>query len=168
MSVTKSFTSLAFGMARAKGFFPDLDANLDNTLPVPASKRDITLQHLLTMRSGIDVDNDRFGEEIVMGERQGSRSGSSHSRPLRARNAVRLPGLRSATARRSDPERDRKVGGALDSGRTIRAASPSTTSTGNTTPTASRSPRTGSGSARAISRSSLNSFASAAISRATS
>jgi CubicO group peptidase (beta-lactamase class C family) len=70
-SVTKSVTSLAFGLARDEGLFSDLDARLGDLMPDKLSgldrrKRDITLEHLLTMRSGIDFDNDVFSVEILV------------------------------------------------------------------------------------------------------
>jgi CubicO group peptidase (beta-lactamase class C family) len=69
-SVTKSLTSLAFGVARANGFFPDLDAPLADFIPVKdPAKKPITLRHLMTMRSGIDVDNETFAIELEMAER---------------------------------------------------------------------------------------------------
>jgi len=69
-SVTKSLTSLAFGVARSRGFFPDVHAPLASFLTVTdPAKQSITLEHLLTMRSGIDVDNETFGIELEMAER---------------------------------------------------------------------------------------------------
>jgi CubicO group peptidase (beta-lactamase class C family) len=69
-SVTKSLTSLAFGVARGKGFFPDLDAPLAAFVHVSdPAKQSITLRHLMTMRSGIDVDNETFAIELEMKER---------------------------------------------------------------------------------------------------
>lgn len=68
-SVTKSVTSLVFGIARGDGLFPDLDQTLYSILPdafdQEVEKRQITLRHLLTMRSGILFDNDDFTTEIV-------------------------------------------------------------------------------------------------------
>lgn len=70
-SVTKSLTSLAFGIARDDGFFPDLDAPVARFLDVRDDrKRGLTLRHLLTMRSGLDIDNTRFAIEAVMDERR--------------------------------------------------------------------------------------------------
>lgn len=70
-SVTKSVTSMAFGIARARGAFPDLDETVAHILPEAFfdrrdDKRLITLEHLLTMRSGIDVDNDHFAVELLI------------------------------------------------------------------------------------------------------
>jgi CubicO group peptidase (beta-lactamase class C family) len=69
-SVTKSVTSMAFGIARSHGAFPSLDEPLEHILPEPFfdrhdDKRRITLEHLLTMRSGIDIDNDHFAVELL-------------------------------------------------------------------------------------------------------
>jgi CubicO group peptidase (beta-lactamase class C family) len=68
-SVTKSVTSLAFGLARARGHFPDLDATLQDFIPErltgkARNKRNISLEQLLTMRSGIAFDNDEFSIEM--------------------------------------------------------------------------------------------------------
>jgi CubicO group peptidase (beta-lactamase class C family) len=69
-SVTKSVTALALGLARDDGFFPDLDTRLSQLIPdqldgLDPRKRNITIEHLLTMRSGIDFDNDVFSVEIL-------------------------------------------------------------------------------------------------------
>lgn len=71
-SMTKSVTSLAFGMAHDDGTFPDLDAPIQDFLPAaqlagldPRVKR-ITLEQLLTMRSGIDTDNDTYFVELLV------------------------------------------------------------------------------------------------------
>ncbi len=68
-SSTKSVTSLAFGAARGAGFFPDLQATLGQLLPdavrgLDPRKAHITLEQLLTMRSGIAFDNDVFSVEM--------------------------------------------------------------------------------------------------------
>lgn len=68
-STTKSVTSLGFGAARGAGYFPDLDADLAQFLPdavagLDSRKGQITLQQLLTMRSGLDFDNDVFSVEM--------------------------------------------------------------------------------------------------------
>jgi CubicO group peptidase (beta-lactamase class C family) len=63
-SVTKSWTSAAVGIAQAQGKLPNLDAQLPTLLPdyfsagEHADKREITLRHLLMMRSGIDWDEE--------------------------------------------------------------------------------------------------------------
>lgn len=70
-SCTKSVTSLAFGALRGEGFFPELDAPLSDFVEVrDPDKRGITLEHLLTMRSGIHVDNEAFAIEVEMAERK--------------------------------------------------------------------------------------------------
>lgn len=70
-SVTKSLTSMAFGILHGEGHFPNLDASIGEFLPVTdPRKQAITLRHLLTMRSGIDVDNRRFATELLMPERR--------------------------------------------------------------------------------------------------
>lgn len=68
-STTKSITSLAFGVARDRGLFPSLDLRLRDVLPSAVArgaedKGDITLDQLLTMRSGIAFDNDTFSLEM--------------------------------------------------------------------------------------------------------
>jgi CubicO group peptidase (beta-lactamase class C family) len=68
-SVTKSFTSLAFGAARDEGLFPDLEARLASFFPaelegLDPAKGEITLAELLTMRSGLAFDNDDFSMEM--------------------------------------------------------------------------------------------------------
>ncbi len=69
-SITKSITSLTFGILRSEGYFSDLDQPLyeliPNDFPNDASKRSITIRHLLTMRSGLDIDNDIFSVEIYV------------------------------------------------------------------------------------------------------
>jgi CubicO group peptidase (beta-lactamase class C family) len=62
-SVTKSWTSALVGIAQAQGLLTDLDATLPALLPdyfaddAHADKRDITLRHLLMMRSGVEYDD---------------------------------------------------------------------------------------------------------------
>jgi len=68
-SSTKSVTSLALGAAIGEGHFPDLDATLGELLPdavrgLDPRKAEITLEELLTMRSGIAFDNDVFSVEM--------------------------------------------------------------------------------------------------------
>lgn len=79
-SVTKSWTSALLGMARAEGKLSDLDAPLPNLLPdyfageEHADKSEITLRHLLQMRSGIEynedaLDSGEYGaEELLQGD----------------------------------------------------------------------------------------------------
>jgi CubicO group peptidase (beta-lactamase class C family) len=68
MSVTKSITSLAFGIVKSEGFIDSLGQRLYDIMPEKfpsdVQKRSITLQHLLTMRSGLSFDNDVFSVEI--------------------------------------------------------------------------------------------------------
>ncbi len=59
-SVTKSFASAVVGVAQAQGKLMNLDAKLPELLPAyfeggkHADKKDITLRHLLMMRSGLE------------------------------------------------------------------------------------------------------------------
>jgi CubicO group peptidase (beta-lactamase class C family) len=61
-SATKSFTSLVFGIARDMGYFDNLDQKLYDIIPEAfdsdLNKRDITLRHLMTMKSGLEFNND--------------------------------------------------------------------------------------------------------------
>lgn len=79
-SVTKSWTSALIGMARARGELSQLDAPLPELLPGYfddgryEDKQDIRLSDLLTMRSGIDFDDEKmsvgaYGEEEELLER---------------------------------------------------------------------------------------------------
>jgi CubicO group peptidase (beta-lactamase class C family) len=67
-SVTKSITSLVFGIVKSEGYIDSLDERLYSVMPkkFPADtrKRSITFRHLLTMTSGLDFDNDVFSVEI--------------------------------------------------------------------------------------------------------
>ncbi len=69
-SGTKSFTSLVFGIVRGAGYFENLDATLSSYWPERfkkfPDKENITLRHLLTMRSGIAFDNDDFSVEMYV------------------------------------------------------------------------------------------------------
>lgn len=69
-SVTKSVTSLLFGIAKTAGYIDSLDQTLYSIMPdkFPSdlSKRPITLRHLLTMTSGLSFDNDDFSVEIYV------------------------------------------------------------------------------------------------------
>jgi len=69
-SVTKSITSLTFGIAREHGYFPNLDTLLYDLMPEKfdtiSLKRQITLSHLLTMKSGILFDNSRWAIEMLI------------------------------------------------------------------------------------------------------
>lgn len=68
-SVTKSFTSALVGMAQAEGAITDLDATLGGELRehfgdlLPRDQRNISLRHLLQMRSGLAFDEGAFYEE---------------------------------------------------------------------------------------------------------
>lgn len=71
-STTKSVTSALFGIARGWAVMPALDTPLCAILPdkcrgLPAAKQAITLEHLLTMRSGLAVDNEDFSMEMWVG-----------------------------------------------------------------------------------------------------
>lgn len=68
-SVTKSVTSLAFGVARDRGLIDSLELTTGELFPdevkgLDARKKRIELQHLLTMRSGLSFDNDVFSVEM--------------------------------------------------------------------------------------------------------
>lgn len=78
-SVTKSVTSLVFGIAHDKGFFPSLDETVSDLFPdemkgLDPVKRTITLDDLLTMSAGFDFPNVDFSIEMWT---------FSHSDPLR-------------------------------------------------------------------------------------
>jgi CubicO group peptidase (beta-lactamase class C family) len=60
-STTKSVTSLIFGIGRDQGWIPPVETPLcsiltDDCAGIDPRKQSITLDHLLTMRSGIDFD----------------------------------------------------------------------------------------------------------------
>lgn len=68
-SMTKSVTSLAFGIARGDGDFDSLDLTTGELFPdavrgLDRRKAEITLEDLFTMRSGIAFDNDVFSVEM--------------------------------------------------------------------------------------------------------
>lgn len=70
-STTKSVTSLAVGIARDSGWIGNLDTTFCAVVPEPCPgvgdpRRNITLRHLLTMRSGISFDNDDFSYEMYI------------------------------------------------------------------------------------------------------
>jgi CubicO group peptidase (beta-lactamase class C family) len=73
-SATKSFTSLVFGIARDMGYFESLDQKLYDIIPEDFDsdlrKRDITLRHLMTMKSGLEFNNDAFAEKLHIAERK--------------------------------------------------------------------------------------------------
>jgi CubicO group peptidase (beta-lactamase class C family) len=67
-SVTKPVVSLTFGTVRAQGHFPDLDATVSSFMPEAFAnhpdKQAITLRHLLTYRSGINLADSDFVDEV--------------------------------------------------------------------------------------------------------
>jgi len=69
MSVTKSVTSLTFGIVKSDGFIDSLGQRIYDIMPEKfpsdAEKRSITLEQLLTMSSGLAFDNDVFSMEII-------------------------------------------------------------------------------------------------------
>lgn len=69
MSATKSVTSLLTGLAVEAGMADSLDRPLYDIIPsefdADPAKRTITLRHLLTMRSGLDFNNDDFSLEMA-------------------------------------------------------------------------------------------------------
>lgn len=70
-SITKSVTSLVFGILHDDGVFPYVDEPLSEILPESsftgdARTHDITLRHLLTMTSGLDIDNRQFAIDLLM------------------------------------------------------------------------------------------------------
>lgn len=71
-SVTKSVTSLIFGIIYSEQYVDSLNQTLYSIIPdkFPSdeSKRAITIRHLLTMTSGISFDNDVFSLEIYADE----------------------------------------------------------------------------------------------------
>jgi CubicO group peptidase (beta-lactamase class C family) len=89
MSVTKSFTSLAAGLAFEKGYLGSLDDKAYDYIPEyfddDSVKRSITLRHILTMETGIDYDDEVHTAEMIYCD------GSSLSYVL-SRPQVFLPG----------------------------------------------------------------------------
>lgn len=71
-SVTKSVTSLVFGIVEAEGYVDSLAQCLHSVIPDKfpndVRKRAITFRHLLTMTSGLAFDNDVFSVEIYVDE----------------------------------------------------------------------------------------------------
>jgi len=67
-SVTKSITSLIFGIVKSEGYIDSLDETLYSIIPdkfpSDVTKQSITLRHLLTMTSGLSFDNNVFSVEI--------------------------------------------------------------------------------------------------------
>jgi CubicO group peptidase (beta-lactamase class C family) len=72
-STTKSITSALYGMARSQGWMPGTDATFCSILPdkcvgLPATKQAITVEQLLTMRSGLAIDNSDFSMDMWVGQ----------------------------------------------------------------------------------------------------
>lgn len=69
-SVTKSVTSLLLGKALEQGVIDSLSQPLKSLIPevFPSNsrKQPITLRHLLTMRSGLDIDNSVFSVRMYV------------------------------------------------------------------------------------------------------
>lgn len=68
-SATKTVTSLALGIARDDGLVPSLEMTTGELFPsevdgLDARKAQITLHDLLTMRSGLEFDNEDFSIEM--------------------------------------------------------------------------------------------------------
>jgi CubicO group peptidase (beta-lactamase class C family) len=63
-SCTKQFTAILIGIAADQGLI-DIDDHISDYLPqaVPHGKGQITIENLLTMKSGIDFNNDGFNGE---------------------------------------------------------------------------------------------------------
>jgi CubicO group peptidase (beta-lactamase class C family) len=71
-SATKSVTSTMVGIGRDRGFVPSLDTTFCSLAPdacagLDERKAEIALEHLLTMRSGLDLDNARMAYDLVVG-----------------------------------------------------------------------------------------------------
>lgn len=69
-SVTKSVTSLSFGVTRPWGYFPNLDTLLYDIMPEKfdddTMKQKISIRHLLTMKSGIAFDDEDWSVEMLI------------------------------------------------------------------------------------------------------
>ncbi len=70
VSATKSITSLVYGIVASEGYLTSLDRTLYSIMPekFPSDerKRAITVRHLLTMTSGLLIDNDDFSVELFV------------------------------------------------------------------------------------------------------
>lgn len=67
-SVTKSITSLVFGIAVDHGYFPNLDSAICDYFPeyfASDAKREITIRHLLTMKAGLEFENSTDSEQMI-------------------------------------------------------------------------------------------------------
>ncbi|NQV14839.1 serine hydrolase [bacterium] len=71
-SVTKSVNSLITGIIFSEGYLDSMDQLLFDLIPEKfpndETKREITIRHLMTMKSGIDFDNDVFSMELYVGK----------------------------------------------------------------------------------------------------
>ena len=89
-SATKSVTSMLFGIAKAQGIVDDLDRPFVEYLPAAyatgGDMAEVTLRHLLTMRSGIDFLNGDFTMEMAY------HSGSDSLAHIMAKPVVTPPG----------------------------------------------------------------------------
>lgn len=69
-SATKSITSLLFGHLVANNFIDSLQKPIYNffpdKFPSDSLKRTITIEHLLTMRSGLEIDNSEFAYNMLV------------------------------------------------------------------------------------------------------
>ena len=69
-STTKCITAIALGMVHADGHLTNLDTPIVNILSSPSGAdsriKNITLRHLLTMRSGLSMDNASFTVKLCM------------------------------------------------------------------------------------------------------
>jgi CubicO group peptidase (beta-lactamase class C family) len=165
-SVTKSVTSLVFGITRDQGHFSDLEQRLHEIIPeaFPAdtAKRRIRVRHLLTMRSGINFDNVPFATELLI-NRPRDQAAYILRKPLYA-----MPG-HSFRYRDADPQLlsyavQRATGWTLDALAAEHLLRPlgSPTTCGSETLTGRRWRRTACSSGRAISLASASSFDAAA------
>jgi CubicO group peptidase (beta-lactamase class C family) len=72
-SATKSVTSTLVGIARDRGILDSVDTTLCSIVGsecdgLEDAKYDITVRHLLTMRSGLDLDNEHMAYDLVIEE----------------------------------------------------------------------------------------------------
>lgn len=83
-SVTKSITALLVGIARGEGLVPSLDTPLHDLMPEyfddDLRKRAITVRDVLTMRTGLEFDNDTDTGKFLYSA--GSSVGNVLRRPL--------------------------------------------------------------------------------------
>jgi CubicO group peptidase (beta-lactamase class C family) len=90
-SVTKSLTSLLTGQALERGVLPGLDARLGDLLSEAADRggeyAELTIEDLLTMRSGLDWENSVQTGELMVEEPANS------VEFILARSMVRTPGV---------------------------------------------------------------------------